>query len=74
MIGNLSEVWLTLEIAKSDVPPLALDDIPGLLEQNICLPGQTSDSISYHRRYNILSSVCSPQEAKSMLKIKVELQ
>ena len=44
MIGNLSEVWLTLEIAKSDVSPLSLDDLPGLLEQNICLLGQTSDT------------------------------
>ena len=27
----------------------------------------------YHRRYNILSSLCSPQEAKKMLKNQVEL-
>ena len=33
MICNLSEVWLTLEIAKSDVSPLSLDDIPGLLNK-----------------------------------------
>ena len=69
MIGPLSKVWLKLKNAKkSDVPPLPLDEILSLLEQTICLLGKTSDSISYHGRYNILSSVCSPQAAKNMLK------
>ena len=74
MTGPLSKVWLTLENArKSDAPPLSLDKILSLLEQTICLLGQTSNSILYHQRYNILSSVCSRQEAKNMLKNKVEL-
>ena len=73
MMGPLSKVWLKLENAKkSDAPPLSLDEILRLL-QTIGLLGQTSNSISYHRRYNILSSVCSPQEVKNMLKNKVEL-
>ena len=66
VMGPLSKVWLKLENAKkSDAPPLSLDEILRLLEQTIGLLGQTSNSISYHRRYNILSSVCSPQEAKT---------
>ena len=68
------KVWLKLENArKPDTPPLSLDNILSLLEQIICLLGQTSNSISYHRSYNILSNVCSPHEAKNMLKKKVEL-
>ena len=74
VMGPLSKVWLKLENAKkSDAPPLSLDEILSLLEQTICLLGQISNSISYHQRYNILSSVCSSQEAKNMLKNKVEL-
>ena len=74
VMGPLSKVWLKLENAKkSDAPPLSLDEIRSLLEQTIYLLGQTSNSISYHRRYNILSSVRSPQEAKNMLKNKLEL-
>ena len=64
----LSKVWLKLENAKkSDAAPLSLDEILSLLEQTIFLLGQASNSISYHRRCNILSSGCSPQQAKNML-------
>ena len=74
VMGPLSKVWLKLENArKSDAPPLPLEEILSLLEQTICLLGQTSNSISYHGMYNILSSVCSPQEAKNMIKNKIEL-
>ena len=74
VMGPLSKVWLKLENAKkSDAPPLSLDKILSLLEQTICLLHQTINSISYQRRYNVLSSVCSRQEAKNMLKNKVEL-
>ena len=49
VMGPLSKVWLKLENAKkSDAPPLSLDEILSLLEQTICLLGQTSNSISYH--------------------------
>ena len=74
VMGPLFKVWLKLENAKkSDAPPLSLDKTLSLLEQTIYLLGQASNSISYHWRYNILSSVCSPQEAKNMLKNKAEL-
>ena len=57
----LSKVWLKLVNAKkSDDPPLSLDEILSLVEQTICLLGQTGYSILYHQRYNILSCVCSP--------------
>ena len=70
------KVWLQLELEnakKSDAPPLSLDDILSVVEQTICLLCQTSNSISYHRRYSILSSMCSPLDAKIMLKNKLEL-
>ena len=74
MMGPLSKVWLKLENAmKFDAFPLSIDEIRSLVEQTIRLLGQTSNSISYHRRYNILLNVCSPQEAKNTLKNKVEL-
>ena len=72
--GSLIQSMVKLEDAKkSDASPLSLDEILSLLEQTICLLGQTSNSTSCHRRYNILSTVCSPQEAKNMLKNEVEL-
>ena len=50
----LSNVWLRRHNAKkSDAPPLSLDKILSLLEQTICLLGETSNSVSYRRRYNI---------------------
>ena len=74
MMGPLSKVWLKLENAmKFDASPLSIDEIRSLVEQTIRLLGQTSNSISYHRRYNILLNVCSPQEAKNTLKNKVDL-
>ena len=78
MVGLLSKVWFKLEnVKKFDAPPISIDNILSLLEQTICLLGQTSNLIFYHRRHNILSSVCTPQEAKKknkkMLKDKVEL-
>ena len=70
----LSKIWLKLENAKKfDAPLLILDKILSLLEQIIWLPGQASNSILYHRRYNILMSVCSSQETKNMLKNNAEL-
>ena len=57
---------------KSDAPPLSVDKILSLEEQATCLLSQTSNPISYHRRYNIPPTVCSPQEAKNILKNKVE--
>ena len=38
LTSPLSKVWLKLEnVKKSDAPPLSLDKIRSLLEQNICL-------------------------------------
>ena len=49
VMGPLSKMWLKLENAKkTDAPPLSLDEILSLLEQTICLLGQTSNSVSYH--------------------------
>ena len=66
VMGPLFKVCLKLENAKiSGASPLSLDEILSLAEQTIYLLRQISSSISYHRRYNILPNVCSPQEAKT---------
>ena len=66
MMGHLSKVWLKLENAKkSDTLPLFPDKIISLVEQTISLLGQKSNSFLYHRKCNILLSLCSPQEAKT---------
>ena len=71
-MSTLPKVWLKLENAKkSDASPSSLDEI--LVEQPISLLGHTSNSISYHRRYSIFSSVCSPQEIKNIVKNKTKL-
>ena len=50
VMGRLSKVWLKLENAKkSDARPLSLEEILSLVEQTICLLGQTSNSASYRR-------------------------
>ena len=60
VMGPLSKVWLKLENAKkSDAPPLSLDEILSLLEQTICLLGETINSISYHWRYNNIKRLLS---------------
>ena len=68
---NKSKWSETGECQAVYTPPLSLNQILSLLEQTIL--GQTSNLISYHPRYEILSSVCSPQKAKNMVKKKVEL-
>ena len=46
VMGPLSKVWLKLENAKkSDAPPLSLDEILSLLEETICLLGQTKEVV-----------------------------
>ena len=65
-MGSLSKVWLKLENdKKSDTPPVSLYETLSLLVQTVCLLGQTSNSISYHQRYNVLLIVCFRQEAKT---------
>lgn len=66
VMGPFSKVWLKLEnVKKSDALLLSLDEILSLAEENICLLGQTNNSILYHKKCNILLSVCSPKEAKN---------
>ena len=46
VIDTSSKVWLKLENAKkSDAPPLSLDEILSLLEETICLLGQTKEVV-----------------------------
>ena len=74
VMGRSSKVWLKLENAKkSDTRSLSLEEILSLVEQTICLLGQTSNSASYRRSQKFISNMCFPQEAKITLKNKVEL-
>ena len=73
MMGPLSKVWSKLEnFKKFDAHSFSLDKVLSLVERTICSFRQTSNSILYDQRYNILSSLCCPQEAKKMLKNQVE--
>ena len=51
VMSLLYTAWLKLENAKKfDVPLLSVDEMLSLVDQTICLLGQTSNLILYHRR------------------------
>ena len=44
------------------------------VEKSVLLLGETTNSMTYHRRYSILSAqICAPQQSKEMLREEVEL-
>ena len=49
--------------------PVKLNKVKEYVEQFICLLGQATNSMTYHRRCNILSALnCAPQQSKEMLR------
>ena len=75
-MGPLSKLWLALEEAKSSdgqEAPLSINDILFYVEQTVLLVGQSHNTLSYHRRLNVLSNVMGELiPAKSMLRDKAE--
>ena len=76
-MGPLSKLWNVLEGAKKAEEDPAQISINGLLyyaEQTVLLLGQSSNAITYHRRFNVLGSVMNSEyKVKSMLKEKASL-
>ena len=59
VMSPISKKWLKSKNSKKS-STLSFE-ILSLEKQTICLLNQTGNTISYHRRYNILLSMCSPQ-------------
>ena len=73
----LSKLWNILEGAKEaeeDAVQKSINDLLHYVEQTVLLLGQSSNTITYHRRLNVLGSVMNSQyQVKSMLKEKASL-
>ena len=72
VMGCLSKLWVLVEeacISKEKQVPIDLDSIRAYIEKTVLLLSQTSNYITYFRRYNILGVLnCLPQQSKEMLK------
>ena len=54
--------------------PIELNKVKEYAEQSVLLLGQATNSVTYHRRYNILSALnCAPQQSKGMLREEADL-
>ena len=76
-MGPLSKLWLLIQNALSsqeEEVPIKLDKLKEYVEQSILLLGQATNSMTYHRRYNILPALnCAPQQSKEMLREEADL-
>ena len=74
--GPLARLWSQIEEArvagrKEEVIYIPLEDYSKLIEQNILVLGQASNSISYTRRMGVLKQVIKdPRKVKNLLKVK----
>ena len=77
VMGPLSKLWMLVEEAnrsKKKQIPIDLDNIRAYTEQTVLLLGQTSNYITYFRRYNILAALnCPAQHSKEMLREEADL-
>ena len=77
VIGPLSRLWEGLEDIKNvsdDTVPVFVEDRIELIEQAVLLLGQTSNSILYIRRLQILKTLIKhPKKAKNIFKEKAAL-
>ena len=71
VMGPLAKLWLLIQNALSlqeEEVPIELHEVKEYVEQSILLLGQATNSMTYHRRYNMLSVLnCAPQQSKEML-------
>ena len=71
-MGLQSKLWMLVEEAsrsKKKQLPIDLDNIRAYIEKTVLLLGQTSDYITYFRRYNILAALnCPKQQSKETLR------
>ena len=71
VMGPLSKLWMLVEEAhrsKEKQIPIDLDNIRAYIEQAVLLLDQTSNYMTYFRRYNILAALdCPGQQSNKML-------
>ena len=77
VMGPLSKLWNVLEGVKGaeeNAVQISINDLHYYVEQAVLLLRQSSNTITYHRRLNVLGSVMNSQyHVKSMLKEKASL-
>ena len=77
VMDPLLKLWMLVEEArrsKEKQIPIDLDNIRAYIEKTVLLLGQTSNYITYFRRYNILVALNSPaQQSKEMLRQEADL-
>lgn len=77
IMGPLSRVWKIVEEARESSDrkvTISLDELQSFVEQTVIMVGQSSNTVSYHRRLNILQCLTDSQsQAKEMLREKAEL-
>ena len=59
-MGPMTKLWMLVEEArrsKEKQVPIDLDNIRAYSEKTVVLLGQTSNYITYFRRYNILAAL-----------------
>jgi len=59
-MGPLARMWSILEKAiqsKEEHVSVSLTDLQQYMEQTILMIGQSSNTVTYHRRYNLLNSL-----------------
>ena len=76
-MGPLSKIWTAVKwarLSQEDSVEFDLKEIQEFVEQTNLLLGQASNSISYCRRFYMLSALTnSPQQSKQMLREDSEL-
>ena len=70
ILGPLSRLWAVVDQGRDMQPEdEALTEMGDLFEQTVLLTGQLFNTLSYHRRENILSTIIdSPNRVRDMLK------
>ena len=70
VMGPLPKLWVLVQNALSsqeEEVPVEINKVKEYVEQSILLLGQTTNSMTYYRRHNILSPLnCTPQQTKEM--------
>ena len=58
-MGPLSKLWVGVDEAKCSGKSgrMSLEDLSTAIEQTVVLVGQASQSITYQRRHNVLTSL-----------------
>ena len=73
----LSKLWLLIQnalLSQEEEVSIELNKVKEYVEQSILLLGQATNSMTYQKRYNILSTLkCAPQQSKEILREEADL-